>query len=135
MATDIDNSDIDEQKQLKKSLHFKKIIAFNLLLIVVNLVFLLISSHELDIIRGDGPVGFEEMVIKGSIFIFSVGLLTFDFIILAVAIYRKKQGTFAIVMKAFIFIVLAFFAVIAIESACSNSVGYCQNGKIIIPKN
>ena len=136
MSVNVDSKNsVDEQKKKKKSSHFKKIIAFNILFILIDFLLLLILKHEFYIIRGDGPVGFEEMVVKALVFFFCLGLFILDFIILAVAIYKKKQGPFAIAIKAFIFAMLVFFALIVIELACSDDKGYCQNKRIVIPEN
>jgi hypothetical protein len=78
---------------------------------------------EATIIKGDGPGGFGEMIIKSAI---TLPTLALYFITLTLSLRSLRFNKF------FIFFIIAtlwfiFLATLAIWDACSDDKGYCRN--------
>lgn len=89
-----------------------------------------IVSKQFLIIYGDGPVGFFEMLIKSLIFALSqaIFMLSIIYVGLSLTAYPEKRYIKTVLlMTAF----LSAFGFLMIDGACSNTVGYCQEWRLI----
>lgn len=98
---------------------------------LTNLSLLALIYRNGTIIRGDGPAGFAELIVKGFItyicFVFFVGGLT-----ASIKIYRVSKDSFR--LKALCiatFSLLVFFSAIAVVEACSDDAGHCRQWHIL----
>jgi hypothetical protein len=85
------------------------------------------------IIRGDGPGGLGEVIIKGiianlSIFFIATGLVA------SVAFCRGKRNSLLLLLACILStLVLLFFSAACVQDACSDGGGYCRNGHLSWP--
>ena len=96
----------------------------------LNVALFAITSINTFTIRGDGPSGFGEVVVKAIIFIICIALLISSAISLT-SIERsaspRKVPELISSLSAFL---LALFAILAIVDACSDQGGHCRRDGI-----
>ena len=98
---------------------------------LINVVGLILCVHLTTIIRSKGPSGFGELIIKSLILLLSFASFYLG-IVLSVKQYRAAKLRFVYFFICFLItILLAFFAVLGVIEACSDSKGYCRNWRIV----
>ena len=88
--------------------------------------------REVSIIRGDGPVGFSETMLKG-IYGFLILIISLIGWISSVifALRKMRNGTHNFLYIGAV-VWLTFFAFISVMSACGDDGGYCQHWSIYL---
>jgi len=78
-------------------------------------------------IRGDGPGGFGEVIIKAFLSLSSGAILIASLISIAITCYSQKPQHFWAGVSTLTRVALIIFAAVAVQSACSDNGGYCRN--------
>lgn len=119
--------DMNESDSQKREGSMLACLVYNL----INVSLLALIYRNATVIRGDGPAGFSELIIKGFItyicFMFFVGGLT-----ASIKIYRVSKDKFR--LKALCIVtssLLLFFSAVAVVEACSEDAGHCREWRIL----
>ncbi|MSN96862.1 hypothetical protein F1B92_06745 [Campylobacter sp. FMV-PI01] len=128
---DFKNYDLHVKSNQKKDRLFWTLFICN----VLCFFMLLIIFRQADVIKGDGPGGFFEGIIR--IFIAIIILASFILMVLFSSIgyfrYIKKQkGKMCLILSALLMLVIINCAFVMIYDACSDELGHCRQWKIYI---
>ena len=97
---------------------------------LINLTLFIVYTMDAFVIRGDGPNGFGEFVIKGIILLAGLIFLIASAVSLTVIESSESPRSFLIVIYKFSTFWLVLFAILAIFDACSDHGGYCRRDGI-----
>lgn len=122
LRTDTNESDIQNREG-----SILACVVYNL----INASLLALIYRNATVIRGDGPAGFSELIIKG--FITHICLAFFvGGIIASIKIYRASKDRFRLKALCIVtFSVLLFFSAVAVVESCSDDAGHCREWRIL----
>jgi hypothetical protein len=98
-----------------------------------NAALLILIIRCARIIRGDGPGGFGEVIIKGIIANLSL-LFVATGLVASVAFCHSKRNSLLLLLACILStLVLVFFSAACAQDACSDGEGHCRQGHLIWP--
>jgi hypothetical protein len=98
-----------------------------------NAALLILIIRCAGIIRGDGPGGFGEVIIKGIIANLSL-LFAATGLLASVAFCRSKKSSLLLLLACILStLALVFFSAACVQDACSDGGGYCRHGHLSWP--
>lgn len=116
-----------DQRSSYSVFNWRKRVIFPAVRILINLVFFAIFIKEASIVRGDGPVGFGELALKGLAILITIPILLISIACSFFTSSNMKRRFILIIVYAITTIWLIFLAAIAVIDACSDKKGHCRD--------
>lgn len=99
---------------------------------VFNAALLVSILKVANVIRGDGPGGFFEMVIKGVIAVTALLFIVVGLMACVVASRSRRKILLPAAICAFSTAVLMLLSAICVMDACSDGGGYCRDWHLML---